>query len=313
LPFSNVEGNGLEIAGFACVRIAPIGRWLSLIVCVSACTEYNGALGNVLFTYDCSNAGPTPSDDAWCDTDPDRSVMPVLAVGAGFTIASDSESPAAPAVTDLVETGQAGTQWRLVQPGWLGILAMSGATVVDYTHIRGLNLGTIALSLVSSDRSSLSDSTFSTQGPGAIGSVVVTPLADNGALLAGAIPCAFGSSSSAVAVDGTGRVGSLTTSMSGDATITAICLGRQAQVQVHVSIATPPVRGADTGTMTDVANDNGLDDVTDVAKEGANDVTTNAPKDASSDAPADAETAVDSEAGISDAVDSRSFSDAEGG
>src|ERR1019366_2004056 len=106
-----------------------------------------GALGRGRFYYVCGGVDADtshPDPDAWCDTAVDRTIVPDVAVAAPFRIAIDQDSsggpqPAVPALAQSTPQG-----WALVQAGWLGFIASSGADVIDFFHVRAQPVASLA-------------------------------------------------------------------------------------------------------------------------------------------------------------------------
>jgi hypothetical protein len=204
--------------------------------------------GGFVYICDCRSS---PTSDAWCDANPTGSTLPDVAVGASFAIATDGASvePAVPTLANKTATG-----WAAVQPGWLGFIYGGGD---DYTHILALNVARIRVDLASATP----DASLSPSRVGPQTAIVATALSDYGTILAGTIPCSFESSDASVAIAvGQGRVGHLRVQRDGDVTITATCLGKQAQLALHVELGpnagVPDAGGEVFGDgATDAGND----------------------------------------------------------
>jgi len=199
-----------------------------------------GALGQGRFYYVCGGVDADPSrpdPDAWCDTAGDRTIVPDVAVAAPFRIAIDQDSsggpqPAVPALAQSTPQG-----WALVQAGWLGFIAWSGADVIDFFHVRAQPVASLA---------------YQEPGPKAVDGtptlLAVVPRDGTGATLGGAIACAFSASDPAVlAVTSAGRVASVVGLATGNVTLTASCAGQQVQTSLHVDFPTAPLDAGDDG------------------------------------------------------------------
>jgi hypothetical protein len=238
----------------------------------------NGSLGQGDFAYVCPSASG-PSRDAWCDlhgaltASPDASdedgsdaagelarlqaldamdggaaivesliaSVPAVAVGAAFQLSYTPVSPAsglsAPVAVSasLGETVPLGV--ALAASEWAGFVVRQGTRVFDYTHVQARPLASLRLSI----------GPVPGALPLAVGSTVTLaamPLADDGALLAGAIDCSFDSSDPSVAsVDGVGRSAQVALLRPGRATVTVGCLGVRAQSTFQVEAQTPSADG----------------------------------------------------------------------
>ena len=113
---------------------------------LSACGDQGsiGELGNASFGYKC-----TSDSDPICDADPNfnegfvRAMPQLIAVGATFGVTYDSVSSTAqegsafvqPVSNELLASAAASGGFMAIGPGYAGLLAMRGSTVVDVIHV----------------------------------------------------------------------------------------------------------------------------------------------------------------------------------
>jgi hypothetical protein len=205
------------------------GALLAAFASLSACGQNEGP-GKGAFSYVCPAPDPAdpaaPSLDAACGPDgASLASLPEVAVSAPFSLrySETTTGPPRPAVASRATSTSQG--WSLIQPGWLGFIAWSGSDVVDFTHVHAEAIATLRLE---------PDLTAPLSMGTAI-DVAATPLDAAGAVLGGEIPCTFVSSNPAVlSVAGTGRVARAVAQVTGEATLSAECLGIGAQVTVPV-------------------------------------------------------------------------------
>lgn len=257
--------------------------------CSGGPTPLNGALGQGNFTYVCppgeATDPPLPSPDAHCAESSDPSIPPV-AVGAPFQLEVNQGMSAAPqpAVASLAQSTPQG--WSISQAGWLGFVAWSGSDVLDFTHVAAEPVAALQFD------------SMAPGGPVPVGGALTLgalPIAADGSVLGGVIACTFAASdASVVSVTGSGnRFARVTALAAGTATVTASCLGAQAQMTLLVGASDALEAGpgdaegagggdddalsdgpADAGEtpMPDSAEDTGIDapsvDAADAATEG---------------------------------------------
>src|ERR1019366_4888954 len=236
-----------------------------------------GALGRGRFYYVCGGVDADtshPDPDAWCDTAVDRTIVPDVAVAAPFRIAIDQDSsggpqPAVPALAQSTPQG-----WALVQAGWLGFIASSGADVIDFFHVRAQPVASLA---------------YQEPGPKVVDGTptlfAVVPRDGTGATLGGAIACVFSASDPAVlAVTSTGRVASAVGLATGDVTLTASCAGQHVQTSLHVDFPMAPLDASDDDGAQASPSDGAFDATGDGALDGDTDVSVDGEPDGFSNA-----------------------------